>query len=138
SGDATTLQGLVAFGFCFVGLTGAGVATVRPRLGASLLVIAAIGVTVAISWGAIGGAPCFLIAAVMGFLDRSPSTPDDAWEQAHRGQGSISGGTVHANRECVQCGVTVLESARFCPNCGTKVEGGALTPEIYAAAEWRQ
>jgi hypothetical protein len=71
-GGSGTVVGLgwSALVFCILGFLGAGLAMGRPRLGALILLIAAIGITISVSWFAVIAAPLFLVAALLAFLGR--------------------------------------------------------------------
>lgn len=69
---ASTVSGLgwLALLFCVIGFLGAGLAMAKPRIGAALLIVSAIGVTISISYFAIASAPLFLIAGILAFWGR--------------------------------------------------------------------
>jgi hypothetical protein len=69
---ASTIVGLgwSALVFCFVGFLGAGLAMARPKFGGLLLLVAAVGFTISISWFAIVSGPLFFIAAIFAFFAR--------------------------------------------------------------------
>ena len=71
-GGSSTVVGLgwSALAFCILGFLGAGLAMGKPRLGALILLIAAVGVLISVSWFAVIATPLFLIAATLAFFGR--------------------------------------------------------------------
>jgi hypothetical protein len=63
--------GWMAFIFAFLGTVGAGITLAKPRLGALMLLIAAIGMSIPISGYAVVAGAMFLIAALLAFMGRS-------------------------------------------------------------------
>lgn len=62
--------GWLALLFCVIGFLGAGLAMAKPVLGAVLLIVSAVGITISISYFAIASAPLFLIAGILAFFGR--------------------------------------------------------------------
>jgi hypothetical protein len=56
--------------FCFLGFIGAGLALAKPKLSGFILLIAAVGFTVSISWFAIISGPLFLMASFFAFMGK--------------------------------------------------------------------
>ena len=62
--------GFGAVGFALLGLIGGAMAMAKPRFAAALLLIAAFGFLISVSWFAIITAPLFLIGALLAFMGR--------------------------------------------------------------------
>jgi hypothetical protein len=62
--------GMSAMVFCLLGFLGAGLALPKPVVGGVLLLIAAIGFMISVSWFAIVTTPMFLLAAMLAFMGR--------------------------------------------------------------------
>lgn len=70
NGTEVAQLGWLALVCALVGILGAGLVMAKPRLGAAILLIAAIGITISISFFAVVAAPLLFIAAVLGFFGR--------------------------------------------------------------------
>jgi len=62
--------GMSAMAFCLLGFLGAGLAMPKPTAGGVILLLAAIGFMISVSWFAIVTTPMFLLAAMLAFMGR--------------------------------------------------------------------
>lgn len=78
SGNEIVVLGFLAFVFCVLGFAGAGFSLAKPKLAGVLLLVACVGILIAISWGAIVATPLFGLAALFAFLGRKTPQSSEA------------------------------------------------------------
>lgn len=70
--DASLISnlGFSAMAFCLLGFLGAGLAMARPTAGGVILLLAAVGFLISVSWFAIVTTPLFALAALLAVVGR--------------------------------------------------------------------
>lgn len=66
-----------AYVFSIIGIFGGAFSTAKPKLAALLQIVAALGILISISFGAIIASPLLFIGAVLAFLGRKSSRPPE-------------------------------------------------------------